>query len=152
MRKLQYVDELMEQIAGTTPKVHSRRQVETLSQINGTLRQYYRRKRMRYFDKWPEFYDADLRILFSSATRFAHRPTAASFLRRIRPELRQQVASWTGTHPYTIDQVLRDMIDRCKELRLRLAKPENRAKVEAMIMVTVQTMNHIRAGRHRVAL
>ena len=31
------------------------------------------------------------------------------------------VAEWTGTHAYTIDQVLQDMIDRCRELKLRLA-------------------------------
>lgn len=152
MHKLQYVDKLMGQIAGTRPVARSRRYVESLSQLRTTLRQHYRRKRMRYSDEWPQFYDADLRRLFSSAPKFDRRPTAASFLRRIRPELRQIVAAWTGTHPYAIDQVLRDMIDRCRELRLRLALPQRDATVQAMIMVTVQTMNYIHAGHYRVAL
>ena len=62
------------------------------------------------------------------------------------------MSRWTATHPYTIDQVLRDMIDRCKELKLRLAMPEAQARREATIMVTIQTMNYIHSGHHRVPL
>jgi hypothetical protein len=44
------------------------------------------------------------------------------------------------------------MIDRCKELKLRLAVPQRRAKPEAMMMVTVQTMNFLHTGRRSMAL
>jgi hypothetical protein len=152
MRKLAYVDELMGELAGQSAAVRSRRHVEPLREMRMTLRQHYREKKRRYLDEWPEFYDNELRKLFSDDERYKARPTAASFLRAIRPELRRTVASWTGTHPYTIDQVLRDMIDRCKELRLRLARPEKQARLEAMIMVTVQTMNYIHSGHYRVVL
>ncbi|MEX1017042.1 MAG: putative zinc-binding metallopeptidase [Phycisphaeraceae bacterium] len=152
MRKLEYVDELMREIAGEPPAVRTRQQIEPLSQVTRTLGQHYHRKRMYYADEFPDFYDSDLRKLFSDDPRHKARPTAASFLRRIRPELRDMVAHWTGTPAYTIDQVLRDMIDRCKELKLRLAKPERETKVEAMLMVSVQTMNFLHSGQHRVAL
>lgn len=152
MRKLEYVDELMHEIADESPPVRNREKVEPLSQLHMTLRQHYRRKRMHYADDFPDFYDADLRKLFSDEPRYKARPTAASFLRRIRPELRLTVARWTATHPYTIDQVLRDMIDRCKELKLRLSKSEPDTRREAFIMLTVQTMNFLHSGQHRVAL
>ncbi|MEX0745495.1 MAG: putative zinc-binding metallopeptidase [Phycisphaeraceae bacterium] len=152
MRKLEYVDALMQEIADEPAPVRSREQIEPLSQITRTLGKHYRVKRMHYADEFPEFYDADLTRLFSTDGRFSTRPTAASFLRRIRPELRDTVADWTGTPPYTIDQVLRDMIDRCRELKLRLAKPEQQTRTEAMIMVSVQTMNFLHSGQHRVAL
>jgi hypothetical protein len=152
IKKLEYVDRLMAEIARQTPPVRSRRRVEPLAALNLTLREHYRKKRLHYADDWPDFFDSDLTRLFSTDPRHAHRPTAASFLRKIRPELRQLVAEWTSTHPYTIDQVLGDMIDRCKELHLRLAVPERQAKVQAMIMVTVQAMNYILSGHHRVAL
>ena len=42
--------------------------------------------------------------------------------------MRRLVASWTGIYQYTIDQVLEDMIARCRELRLRLAVPEEQAR------------------------
>ncbi len=152
LRKLMYVDELMKEIAGTPAPVRSRRKIEPLSQLRTTLREHYRRKRLYYADEWPDFYDTDLRKLFSNDPRYKDRPTAAAFLRGVRPQVREAVARWTGTHSYTVDQVLRDMIDRSKELKLRLAVPQRRAKTEAMMMVAVQTMNFLHTGRRRVAL
>lgn len=152
MRKLQYVDELMQEIAGKPAPVRSRRHVEPISQITMTLREHYRRKRLYYADEWPDFYDTDLRKLFSDDPKYKDRPTAAAFLRGVRPQVREAVARWTGTHSYTVDQVLRDMIDRSKELKLRLAAPQRRAQTDAMMMVAVQTMNFLHTGRRKVAL
>jgi hypothetical protein len=152
LRKLEYVNELMGEIAGTPARVHSRRKIEPVSGYRLTLREHYHEKRQRYLQEWPQFLDGELRKIFSDSPKFTGRPTAASFLRRHRREIRQTVAHWTGTHAYTIDQVLRDMIDRCKELKLRLARPPGEAHTEAMIMVTVQTMNHIHSGNQRVVL
>ncbi|MEM8737739.1 MAG: putative zinc-binding metallopeptidase [Planctomycetota bacterium] len=154
MQKLEYVDTLMAEIAAADrpAPVRSRRQIEPLSRDRRTLREHYHAKRLRYADEFPDFYDTDLFKIFSPDSRYAHRPTAASFLRRVRPELRENVARWTGAHAYAIDQVLRDMIDRCKELKLRLATPENKARSEATMMVTVQTMNYMLARHHAVAL
>ncbi len=44
------------------------------------------------------------------------------------------------------------MIRRADELGLRLKHPEDRTKVDFTIMLTVQTMNYLHSGRHRVAL
>ena len=152
MAKLAFVDEAAAQLAEQTPPVRSRKKVEPLAQLNTTLREHYRKKRWYYGDTFPDFYDRDLLKLFSADPKYAHRPTAAMTLRSFQTELRETVARWTGTHAYTIDQVLRDMIDRCKELKLRLAVPIHQAKREATLMVTVQTMNYMHAGHHPVAL
>jgi hypothetical protein len=118
-----------------------------------TLREHYRQKHAQYAEEFPDFYDRDLRRLFSDDPKHRDRPTAAGFLRRIRKELRTHVARWTGEYQYTIDQVITDMIHRCRELRLRVAaRPEGKTKIDAITMVTVQTMNYLHAGRHRVAL
>jgi hypothetical protein len=142
----------MNEIGKEKPAVTTRRRVEPLSALKTTLAEHYRKKRWFYADTFPDFYDRDLRKLFSADARFAHRPTAASFLRKHRPEIRDHAAKWTGIHAYTIDQVLRDMIDRCKELKMRLAVPEPQARRDATLMVTVQTMNYIHAGNHPLAL
>ena len=60
------------------------------------------------------------------------------------------MAQGTGVYQYTIDQVLGDMIDRCRELGLRVAVPEDQAKLDFIIALTVQTMNYLHSGRHRV--
>jgi hypothetical protein len=44
------------------------------------------------------------------------------------------------------------MIDRCKELRLRVPLREENAKERALIMLTAHTMNIVHAGYHRVPL
>jgi len=44
------------------------------------------------------------------------------------------------------------MIRRADELNLRLKHPEERTKNDFAVLVTVQTMNFLHSGRHRVAL
>jgi hypothetical protein len=152
LRKLRWVDTIAAELGDQTPPVRSRKTIEPVTQLRTTLREHYKKKRWFYGDTFPDFYDRDLLKLFSAEPKYAHRPTAASTLRSFQAELRETVARWTGTHAYTIDQVLRDMIDRCKELKLRLAVPVHQAKREATLMVTVQTMNYVHAGHHPVAL
>ena len=77
---------------------------------------------------------------------------AARFIARIRRDVRRMVAEWTGEYQYTIDQVIEDMIRRANELNLRLREPEEQAKLDFIILLTVQTMNYLHSGRHRVAL
>ena len=152
VKKLEYVDSLMQQIHDTKPTVQSREHVEPVAKIRRTLRQHYQIKRDHYGLNHPDFYDRDLKRLFSDDKQHAKNVSASSFLRRARPELRRRVARATGQYQYTIDQVLRDMIERCRELKLRLDRPENEAKLDAMVVLTVQTMNYLHAGHHRVAL
>ncbi|MFI4859698.1 MAG: putative zinc-binding metallopeptidase [Phycisphaerales bacterium JB063] len=152
LRKLEYLDEVVQEIGQQPPPIRTRRKVEPLSQLRTTLAKHYQRRRWFYADSFPDFYDRDLLKIFSPDAEFALRPTAASFLRKARPELRDDVARWTGAHAYSIDQVLRDMIDRSHELKLRLAVPEAQAKRDARMMLTVQTMNYLHAGHHPVAL
>ena len=78
--------------------------------------------------------------------------TAGRFIGKVRRQVRRVVASWTGIYQYTIDQVLEDMIARCQELRLRLAVPEEQARQEFTVLLTVQTMNYLHSGGHRLML
>jgi hypothetical protein len=151
LRKLEYVDELMNEISGHRAAVTSRKQIDPLRKLTQTLREHYQQRRAHY-QKWPDFYDNDLLRLFSSDAKFRKRQPASRFLRQIKPELRRMVARWTGEYQYTIDQVLDDIIKRCRELRLRLTKSTELTTLESIVMVTVQTMNYLHGGHHRVAL
>jgi hypothetical protein len=101
---------------------------------------------------YPNFYDRDPRRLFSDAPEFATNITAAQFISRNRRPVRRVVANWTGIFQYTIDQVLEDMIARSRELRLRLAVPEDVARQEFTVLLTVQAMNYLHSGGHRLFL
>ncbi|MFN2445042.1 MAG: putative zinc-binding metallopeptidase [Vicinamibacterales bacterium] len=152
LKKLEYMDALMRALQGKKPLVAAIEEVDPLRRMRKTLRQHYRRKRRHYGVDHPKFYDRDLRRLFSDAPEFAGNMTAAQFLGRMRRPLRRLVAEWTGIYQYTIDKVLEDMIARSRELKLRLSVPEDRARHEFTVLLTVQTMNYLHSGRHRVAL
>jgi hypothetical protein len=151
-RKLEYLDRLMRHIAPTRPRIKSKRQVDPLSRLRKTLGEHYRKKREHYGLDHPDFYESDLRNLFSDASEYAKNPSAARFVSKIRKEVRSTVASFTDSYQYTIDQLLGKVIDRCRELNLRLTDSEDATKIDFMVFLTVQTMNYLHSGRHRVAL
>ncbi len=152
LRKLEYIDEVLNEIAGTRPKNRVRRKVETLPEIRTTLRQHYARKQRQYEFQWPAYLDADLRRIFSAEPRPKSRITAVSFLRSIKREAEQLVGDGTGVHKYAIDHVYELMIERAGQLKLRFTGNSEQAKRETMIMLTVQTMNVIHSGYHRISL
>jgi len=152
IRKLRYMDELMNEIAGKKPLVTSRKCITPIKQICKTLRQYYAEKQQRYATEYPDFYDADLFKLFSAAPEHYKNETAASFLRRVRPSIRHMVSQWTGHYAYSLDQVLKDIIGRCRELKLRVAGSDEQVKIDTAIMLTVNTINFVYSGRRWVDL
>ena len=152
-KKLEYIDHLMREFAGKEPLVVSTERIDPLSRLRKTLREHYKQKRERYgLDDTEDFYDEDLKQLFSDAPEFLRNITAAQFLNRIRKEARRLVAQQTGVYQYTIDQVLEQMIDRCRRLKLRLAESEEKTKLDFTVLLTVHTMNYLHNGGHRVAL
>jgi len=152
LRKLVYMDELMREIGPQAPVLRSRRRVDPLERLRRTLRTHYRAKRMRYGVDYPNVYDRDLRRLFSDAPELKANTPATRFVQRVRREVRRDVARWTGAYQYTIDQVLDDIIKRCRDLHLRLVRSEEQTKLDFTIVLTVQTMNYLHSGRQRVWL
>ncbi len=153
LKKIEFVDELMQGVVGRAPVIKTRRKADPLSQLRSTLRQHYRRKQGKYADESADFYTRDLRRLFPpTADGAPSAETAANFIRRASREIRQAVSEWTGAHPYSIDKVLRDMTLRCRDLKLRRTLEEQHTKTNAMLMVAVQTMNYLSDGRLRIAL
>jgi hypothetical protein len=151
-KKLEYMDRLMRELSRARPRVTSKRQVDPLRRLKKTLREHYRGKREHYGLDHPDFYESDLLNLFSDAPEYARNMSAARFVRRIRREVRGTVASFTDSYQYTIDQLLEKIIERCRELNLRLTDSEASTKIDFMVFLTVQTMNYLHSGRHRVAL
>jgi hypothetical protein len=146
--KLEYVDQLMREIAGQLPRTRTRERMDSLPTIRMTLREYYRRKRRHYGEDGRSVYDQDLRRLFGAEPPRASRRPAARFLRERRAELRRQVATWTGQHAFVVDEVLKGMIVRCRELSLGLDRSQRETAVGAAALLTVHTVRHSRM-RHR---
>ena len=151
-RKLEYIDQLMRKLARARPKMKSKREVDPLRRLRNTLAEHYRAKRQHYGLDHPDFYESDLRNLFSNAPGYAKNLSAARFVHKIRKEVRSTVASFTDSYQYTIDQLLERIIEHCRDFNLRLIDSEDATKTGFMVFLTVQTMNYLHSGRHRVAL
>lgn len=135
--KLRYVDEIMREIAGERPLLSAhRRFVDPANRLATTLGEHYRRKQAIYAIHAPTVYDRDLRRIFTDDPRHRRSQTAVRFLRRNRAEIRQQVARWTQEHQLTLDTILDDMIDRCRELKLRAVGPERRLRADFTVLFT----------------
>ena len=92
LKKLEYVDELMRELAGR-PALASRHQtLDPLQRLRKTLRTHYKRKRQHYAVDRGGTYDRELRRLFSDAPEHAGNLTAVQFLTRIRRPTRRLVA------------------------------------------------------------
>jgi hypothetical protein len=114
--------------------------------LRTTLRQHYELKREQYSVHYPDTYDGDLKRLFSGATEHE---LASTFLHRNRTEIRRLVSRWTGEYEFTLEQVLKDMIGRCRELRLRAVGPERRLRTVCAVLLTV---NRARRAEHGIRI
>lgn len=141
LRKLQYVEELARELGDAKPRVRSRARPYSISRLRYTLRAHYERRQAHYSPGFSNEYDRDLLNIFSDAHRYRSNETAASFLRRNRRQIREQVALFTGEYQFTVDQVLHDIMGRCRELKLRLTKAERQTKLDFAIMLTVHTVH-----------
>jgi hypothetical protein len=143
LQKLEYVDRLMAEIAGVVPPARNRRVVDPIRGIRRTLFEHYTERRAIYSVEYPRTYDDDLLRLFSDSPRHRARPTAAGFLRRHRSDIRRLVSRWTGEYQFSLDQVLTDMIGRCRELRLRTIGNERQLLTDFMVLLTARTMSFL---------
>jgi len=152
LKKLEYVDELMSGIADRAPMVRSRARLEPLDELDITLREYYEAKQRRYGTEHPDVYPQDLRRLFSDLPAHGNKPPATALIRRMGPELRELVSSWTGESVYTVNMLLKEMIKHCRRLDLRVHRPEREVRLELAVLLTMHTMNFVYSDDHRLAL
>jgi hypothetical protein len=148
LQKLEYMEELMREVVGNTPRVRNRRTPGRLSSMRVTLREHYAEKRERFKVDFGTNYDEDLLKIFARDGE----PPAASFLNRHRAALRRDVSRWTGIRCYTVDLVLRDWVARSRALGLGLRDAESTTLRNVTTALTVRVMQYLSGGHYRVAL
>ncbi len=151
LRKLEYVDTLMAEIAGRPPKRRNRRRIEPIDQIRETLGVHYRRKLARY-DLTDNRHDARLVRVFATPKRRPAGASAARFLREIRPQIERLLNRRARMHPYIIEHAMTAMILRAQQLDLRLARDRRRSKRDAARLVGLVVLDVLRRNREHSAL
>jgi hypothetical protein len=121
LAKLEYVDELMRSLAGRPPTHQPAYRAADLDCLGVKLKTYYAEKRKLYEDSYPDFYDRDLRALFSAGPEAAGRVKASAWLGKRRRVLMSTVCRWTNERKYRVNALLTRLIARCKELDVHAA-------------------------------
>lgn len=152
LRKLEYVDDLMTEIAGKRPRTRTRAHYHPLSQLRKTLREHYAERKTARGYEYPDSYDRELARLFSNEPRHRQRELASAFIRRARPELAAAILPWAGGHRYIMDHVLKEMMGRCRELRLHLCRSERETRRALIVLVTRYTVDSIYKNRRWIEL
>ena len=141
LRKLEYVDELMAEIAAQRPVRMPRERVDPLHELTQTLGEHYKKKQALYVVDTPRTYDRDLLRLFSADPRHSRSQAASKFIWRHKTTIRRMVAKWTGEYQLTLDVLLDDMMARCRELNLRAVGSERKLVMEFTVLLTAKTMH-----------
>jgi hypothetical protein len=146
LAKLEVVDELMGELAGTPPVVRRRARPHAIERLDKTLREHYRDKQERYAGEYSQAYDEDLRRVFGAGEAGNRHPSAAAFIRRHRREMVELVCAFSGEYQFTVDQLLKEMTVRCTQLRLRSSKTPERQKLDFAVFLAVQTATTLHRG------
>ncbi|HEY8121837.1 MAG TPA: putative zinc-binding metallopeptidase [Myxococcota bacterium] len=152
LAKLEYVDELMRDLAGARPPVRSLAKIDPIERNDQTLAAYYEEKRGRYRVDSTEIYDEDLLRVFAEPAKRPHGESAAAFLGRHKTPLRRMVARHTGKHELALDVVLGDMIARARELGLRTQGAPRALLVELAILLAARSVEYVYRAREWHAL
>ncbi|HMA12171.1 MAG TPA: hypothetical protein VKO83_09805, partial [Steroidobacteraceae bacterium] len=118
--KLEFVDEVMREVADRPPPVRSRAQIEPLRENHRTLAEHYRERLARQHSWRSEAADNLLLRVFARRPARRNAVRAAQFLRGSRKSLLAAVQRDTGVEPYNLHQLLRIAVERVDHLDLYL--------------------------------
>ena len=149
LRKLEYVDALMQEIAGRKPLPMPRKKVDPLSRLSITLAEHYKKKLEHYAIDTPRTYDRDLLRIFSTDPRHRRAPAASTFIRNNRARIRRLVSKWTGEYQLSLDAVLDEMIERSREMKLRAPGSERQLRLDFTVLLTAKTVHSLYSPTRR---
>ena len=150
LKKLSYVEGLVQELAVRSAPVKTRKQIDALPTLRLTLREYFTEKQARLKKDFPCFHEQQLHELFS--VKGEHNESAARFLRRIRREAVDLTARWTSDARYRIDLTLQHMIKQCDGLNLYVPKQEKQMKLQLIAALVMLYMGSMRAGKSRLTV
>ncbi|MFH1847276.1 MAG: putative zinc-binding metallopeptidase [Candidatus Omnitrophota bacterium] len=149
LKKLEYVDELMEETKNKLPKKAKGDKYWDVRRMKMTLGTYYKRKCKLYADTYKDFHDFHLCNIFREQPECEQGIKAYKFIISHRKDILHYVALWTGEKKYIINRLLKDMIERSRELKLRINEKDQDVLFKIGVYVTSQIMNYIYTGRYK---
>ncbi len=150
LKKLNYVNELMFEIKDTPPPKKTGRRYWQISQLRITLANYYKKKKRFHIEDFPDFHDVNLKRIFAEKSDAQdYSLTAYSLIKSHRKNIIKSISAWTGEKKYVIDDILKQLTRRVKELNLVVVNAESLAMLEISAYLTTLVMNYSYTGKLR---
>jgi hypothetical protein len=146
--KLLYVDQLMKEIGKKSPKILVGKKHWDISRMKSTLNTYYRKKRSFYAEHYPDFHDFHLRKIFQDHPAESG-IKAVKTIQRHRKAIVDEVSFCTGEKKYIINDLLKDLVTRSRELSLYTPQDETHTVMKISAYVTSLAMNYLYTGRFK---
>lgn len=154
MRKLNYVDEVINEIRAKAPLVAVGKRYWEIRRMKTKLHNFYKKKMRSYADALPNFHDENLKKIFSTTVKnnavaeaqCQQRPLAAAIIKKHKKTILNTVAQWTGARKYIIGGLIEAVIERCRSLSLCVQDDEAAALLRFNTYVTALVMNYLHTG------
>lgn len=147
LEKLEYVHELMSEAISTPVAPPRPRFISEAGKLKRTLRRHYAAKKKLFAEDFPDFFDPDLRAIFSDGEPDG--PPAAEVLHRNRQALVESIVRWTGQRKYAVNMLVRQFIERCEWLELAAPRDPCRLFLDLGSYLAALVTNHLHTGRFK---
>lgn len=170
LRKLKYVDELMQEIKDKEPLVKEGKRYWQASLMRTTLEHFYRKKKHSYAENFPDFHDVNLKKIFTfpaslspnvniadvsaaedmkEAVNPRGKTAAVELIRKYKRDILDNVSAWTGEKKYIINELIGVIKERCKRLKLVSHGAEALAILRVSVYITTLVMNYMYTGKFK---
>jgi len=149
MEKIEYLDTLMKSLAGKPPLYQPRFREREHSGLNIKLSTYFKRKRKAFEEDYPDFYDQDLKTLFTSEPGERSQLKAHRFLKKSETRILNAVSYWTSEKKYTISQLLKKLTERCRALNLSVREDIQDLDLQIASFITALISNYLFTGKFK---
>jgi len=143
LRKLEYVDKLMKEVANKVPVVPEPCEDDLpVSAMQYTLAEHYQEHQGSIPIRDPRIFDGDLKTIFVAESQAPGGVSAADFIALHRREIVTRIAYWTGESASVVRQFVEFLGERVALLDLRLGGLEASTLIELTAFGTAVIMNY----------
>jgi len=151
LRKLEYMDRLMHEIAGQPTEVTTVSPDDLpVEAMHYTIADHYREASEALPIEDRRHFDGDLRNIFAFVKEAPEGESAARFLARHRREVIARIAYWTAESTTVVGSFIDFLTERCEELALRVRGLEASTIIELTAFGTAVMMRYRYARTKRV--
>lgn len=140
LRKLEYVDHLMQTIANKAPVVTGGPRYFAAAKTKSTLASYYKNKRRVFGEGYLGFYDPLLMKLFTPHPSSDIAIKADKFLYAHRKKLVHSISDWSRLPKYSVQELVSRLGQRAREMKLFTREDEHATLYAVGLCLTAQLL------------